>query len=531
MMRLTQILEAGRRNHGSRIAVIDGTRELTYAELHDRVGRLAGALQNLGLQADDRVCILSINSHRNLEALFGIIWAGGIAAPLNYRLSPPELAQIIVHLQAGILFVDDEYLALGLKLREEIGCLKHLVLMSDRQTPVPDVTDYEAAIAATQFAADALRGGDDVASIFFTGGTTALPKGVMQTHANLVASALMYVARWRYTQDMILLASAPMFHVAAAAVIPPALMVGGRIVVMGRFEPAGYTELIERHRVTFANGVPTMFKMILDTPGTADRDLTSLTGMNYGGSPMPVSLLKRLVATFPNARFYATYGLTEVTSAATVSDGVASHDMPEQDWQWHTIGWSVPLTDVRVFDSHDRECAPGEVGEIVIRGPLVMKGYWKNPEATASALRGGWFRSGDLGTSDGAGNFFLIDRLKDMIITGGENVYSTEVEAAIRELTQVSDVAVIGLPDEKWGETVHAVVVANAESGLTEAQVMAHCRGRIAGYKTPRSVEIRKTALPVSGAGKIAKTVLRRERVDALSKARPGALPLDPAGA
>ena len=517
MMRLTQLLDASSRNFGDRVAVVDGLRELTYADLYDRVGRVAGVLKGLGVGSEDRVCVLSLNSHRNLETLFGATWAGGIAAPLNYRLSPAELAQIVEHVQARVLAVDDEHLALGRWLKETVGCLEHIVLMSGRAAEA-GVIHYEAALADAKVPPDALRGGEDTATIFFTGGTTALPKGVMQTHANLVSSALMYVARWGYTRDMVLLGSAPMFHVAAAAVIPPVLMVGGKIVMMGRFDPAGYAELIERHRVTFANGVPTMFKMVLDTPGVSERDLGSVTGMNHGGAPMPVELLKRLVVIFPNARFYSTYGLTEVTSAATVSDGVSRLNMPEHDWEWRTIGWSTPMTDVRVFAEDDRECAPGEVGELAIRGPLVMKGYWKNPEATAAALRGGWFRSGDLGYCDGRGNHFLVDRLKDMIITGGENVYSTEVEAVIREMAQVSDVAVIGLPDEKWGETVHAVVVPWPGVELGEQQVADHCRARIAGYKTPRSVEIRPEPLPLSGAGKIAKNVLRDERIRTMAR-------------
>jgi long-chain acyl-CoA synthetase len=512
MMRLTQILEASHRNFGDKVAIVDGERELTYAELYERTGRAAGLLKALGAVAEDRVCILSLNSHRNLEALFASVWAGAIAAPLNYRLAPAELAKIVDYVEARILLVDDEFLALGRQLLAQSNCLKHLVLMSDRPAE-EGLVDYEAGLAAADIAPDAMRGGDDVATLFFTGGTTGLPKGVMQTHDNLVTSALMYVARWTWTGDMILLGSAPMFHVAAAAVIPPVLMVGGKIVNMPRFDPEGYAALIERHRVTFANGVPTMFKMVLDVPGVEKRDLSSVTGMNHGGSPMPVEMLKRLVILFPNARFYSTYGLTEVTSASTVSVGVARHDLPEQEWEWRTIGYTVPLMDVRVFDAEDRECAPGEVGELVIRGPLVMKGYWKNPEASAVALRDGWFRSGDLGYADAEGNFFLVDRLKDMIISGGENVYSTEVEAAIRELAQVSDVAVIGLPHEKWGETVHAVVVLRPDAELTEGMVVDHCRARIAGYKMPRSVEIRRDPLPLSGAGKIAKTILREDRL------------------
>jgi acyl-CoA synthetase (AMP-forming)/AMP-acid ligase II len=511
-MRLTQMLDEGRRRHPEAVALIDGARQITYGALYERSGRCAGMLQGLGVGAEDRVCILSLNSHRNLEALFGTIWAGGIAAPLNYRLSPAELAGIIAMVDARVLLVDDEFLDLGRRIAADAGCVDHVVLLSD--TPAPDgLIAYEDAIAGAEVPPDAMRGGGDVATIFFTGGTTGLPRGVMQTHDNLVTSALMYVARWSWTSDIILLGSAPMFHVAAAAVIPPVLLAGGKIVMMPKFDPAGYAELIERHRITFANGVPTMFRMIVDAPGFADRDLTSLRGMNMGGSPMPVELLRQLVEGFPNCRFYNTYGMTEVTSAATVSDGVTRLALPEEEWQWHTIGWPTPLTEVRVFRPDDSECSPGEVGELRMRGPLVMKGYWRNPEATEAAIGDGWMRSGDLGYADDRGNFFLVDRLKDMIITGGENVYSTEVEAVIRELDAVSDVAVIGVPHGVWGESVHAAVVLRPGAALAEEQVIAHVRTRLAGYKSPRTVEIRAVPLPVSGAGKIAKTVLRRERI------------------
>ena len=310
-----------------------------------------------------------------------------------------------------------------------------------------------------------------------------------------------------------------MFHVAAAAVIPPVLMVGGKIVMMAKFDPVGYAELIERHRITFANGVPTMLKMVVDEPGVGQRDLTSLRGMNMGGSPVPPELVRRLIETFPNARFYNTYGMTEVTSASTVSDGITGDSLPEHDWQWNTIGWPTPLTEVAVFRPDDTECAPGEIGELRMRGPLVMKGYWKNPEATRAAIGDGWMRSGDAGYADDLGNFFLVDRIKDMIITGGENVYSTEVETVIRAMPQVSEVAVVGIPDVKWGEAVHAAVVPLPGVTIEEAEVVAWCRARIAGYKTPRSVEIRSRPLPVSGAGKIAKTVLRAERIAILTAA------------
>lgn len=514
MMRLTQLLQNAARHFGERTAVIDGELRLSYAMLNDRAGRCAGLLQGLGMGVEDRVCILSLNSHRNLEALFGIAWGGGIAAPLNYRLAPAELAQIVALVEARILLVDDEFLDLGRRIAAEAGCIERIVSIGEHAPPA-DIVDYKAALAQAVAPPDALRRDDDTATIFFTGGTTGLPKGVMQTHTNLVTSALMYVARWKWSEDVVLLGSAPMFHVAAAAVIPPVLLAGGTVVMMPKFDPAGYARLIERHRVTFANGVPTMLQMIVDAPGFAERDLSSLTGMNMGGAMVPVALVERLVEGFPNARFYNTYGMTEVTSAATVSDGITRQALPDEDWQWRTIGWPVPLMDAGIFDVDGEPCAPGRVGEIRMRGPLVMKGYWRNPEATAAALVDGWLRSGDLGYADERGNFFLVDRLKDMIITGGENVYSVEVETAIREMPGVADVAVIGLPDPKWGERVHACVVPEPGSRPTEAEVIAHCRARIAGFKVPRSVDIRDTPLPVSGAGKVSKPTLRAERLAA----------------
>lgn len=512
MMRLTQMLDSARRRHGGKVAIVDGERRLTYAMLHDRTARCAGLLRGLGVGEEDRVCILSLNSHRNLEMLFGTVHAGGIAAPLNYRLAPTELVGIIEMVEARVLAVDAEFLELGQQLAAAAASVEHVILLEDGRAP-DGVIGYERALADARPAPDAMRGGDDTATIFFTGGTTGLPKGVMQTHANLVTSALMYVGRWRWTDELILLGSAPMFHVAAAAVIPPVLMVGGTIVMMPKFDPAGYAALIERHRITFANGVPTMLKMIVDAPGFAERDLSSLTGMNMGGAPVPVALVERLVEGFPNARFYNTYGMTEGTSAATVSDGITRGALPDADWQWTTIGWPVPLMDVRVTDPDGCECAAGQVGEIRMRGPLVMKGYWRNPAATAAAIVDGWLRTGDLGYADERGNFFLVDRLKDMIISGGENVYSVEVETVLRDLDGVADVAVIGVPHEKWGETVHAVIVRRAGAALTEEAVIAHCRARIAGFKVPRSVDIRDTALPLSGAGKVSKPALRAERL------------------
>lgn len=514
-MSIAALLERSAQLHGDRVAIVDGERELTYASLANRVACLAGALLAKGLQPGDRVAILALNSHRYVETLFAVSWAGGISAPLNYRLSEPEIASITDFVEARFLIADDSHAVLAGRLT---SVRPNLVLIHTSDASADDgALCYERLIETANPVPAADCRWDETAALFFTGGTTGLPKGVMQTHGNLVTSALIYVGLFGMSHDTVLLSAAGLFHVAASAVLLPALMAGGRVVLMARFTPEGYLDMIERHGATFVNGVPTMLRLVANVPDRAQRRLDSVRTLLYGGAPMQRDIIGDIVETFPNARCFNTYGQTELTSAASISAGVGlGSDLDDSDG-WASIGHALPGMEIRIVADDGAACAGGATGEIEIRGPLVMKGYWNNPEATANAMRGDWLRTGDLGRVDTAGRAFLVDRKKDMIITGGENVYSAEVEAVLRSHPEVDDCAVVGVPDSMWGERVHAIVVVAAGRTPDGDTLIRHCRSRLAGYKCPRSIELRTEPLPLSGAGKVAKATLRAEVIERLS--------------
>ncbi|GGC70211.1 long-chain-fatty-acid--CoA ligase [Chelatococcus reniformis] len=505
-LRLSQALERAARLRGREEAVVDGERRFTWAEFKARVERLAGALRGLGLEPGGRVAMLAHNSHRYLEFYFGVPWAGGVFTPLNTRLAVPELAAILRDCGAEILIVDEAHAPLVPELAR-LAPLRRLVLGADG--PVPDgFVGYEAMLAAAVPLADAGRGGDDIAALFYTSGSTGAPKGVMHTHANIMYCAVMCAAAVKLDEEATSLICGPLFHVGAAGACIPAMVTAARVVLLPRFEPAEVLRAIDEHRVTAMNLVPTMLRMMLDHPTAGERDLSSLRMLAYGAAPMPEPLLNEALQLMPDAQFVHAYGMTELTASCTALPPryITSH---RHLGKAKSVGRALLGLDLAIVDPEDNILGPGETGEIVARGPTVMKGYWGRPDLTAQTLRNGWLHTGDLGYMDEDGFVFLVDRLKDMIITGGENVYSTEVEEALYALPGVAQCAVIGIPHPKWGESVHAIVVAGPGAELTEAAIMAHCRGRIAGYKCPRSIEIRDTALPLSGANKIDKPALR----------------------
>ncbi|MBO6719750.1 MAG: AMP-binding protein [Rhizobiaceae bacterium] len=510
-MSITALLERSALLHGDKVAIVDGDRQITYAELRDRVARLAAGLKGMGVNKGDRVGILSLNSHRYVESLFAIAWAGAIPAPLNYRLAEREIGGIVDFVETGLLIADDEHRDLA---RSLVSSRPRMTLVHASEKAAKGMTGYEELLTRASPADPVDLGWDDTAALFFTGGTTGLPKGVMQTHGNLISSALIYVGVFQMTNETVLLSAAGLFHVAASAVLLPALMAGGRVVLMSRFTADGFLDMVERHHATFTNGVPTMLRMITNQPGVSQRQLGSVRTLLYGGSPMQRDIMASVIDTFPNARCFNTYGQTELTSAASISAGVVSGDDLSDAEAWSTIGTALPGMEIRVVAENGGVCASDEVGELLVRGPLVMKGYYRNAEATAQTLRDGWLHTGDLARIDANGRAFLVDRKKDMIVTGGENVYSAEVEAALRLHPAVADCAVFGLPDANWGERVHALIVTKPETQATEEEISAHCRLHIAGYKCPRSMEIRTEPLPLSGAGKVAKAALRQEAME-----------------
>jgi long-chain acyl-CoA synthetase len=506
-MYITQGLKRAAQVKPNGVSTVFRDRRRTWRETEERVARLAGGLERLGLSKGGRAAILALNSDRYFEYLFAVPWAGGATVPLNTRLAAPEIAYILEDSGTEILFMDEGFVAMLDPLEEQVAKLKAVVHLGDDKAPA-GMRAYESLLAAKPVE-DAMVGGRELAGIFYTGGTTGKAKGVMLSHQNLVANAANAVAGIGYNTDSVYLHAAPMFHLADGSSTLAVTMVGGTHVFVPKFDPADCLAAIQRERVTNGVFVPTMINMLVNFPRIGEYDISTLTRIMFGASPMPEAILRKALEVLPGCRFIHGYGMTEVAPIATLLDPRYTTLEGPYAGRIRSCGQAAVLCEVKIVDEQDNEVPRGTAGEVLVRGPNVMLGYWNKPEATAQALRGGWMHTGDGGYMDEQGFVYIVDRLKDMIITGGENVYSAEVESAISSLDSVAEVAVIGIPDDTWGESVHAIVVPRPGRTLTPEQVTAHCRTQIAGYKCPRSVEIRSEPLPLSGAGKILKTALR----------------------
>jgi long-chain acyl-CoA synthetase len=495
-----------------RTAVVDGDLRRSYAEIGERCARLAGALEDLGVAEGGVVGILALNSAVHLELWLGIPRAGRVMNDLNFRLAPAELAFILDDCDTRVLVVDDAHLQTGLELLERAEKLERLVLAGAADLP-DGVLRYEDLLAAAAPQPPSAAGGDDLAGIFYTGGTTGLPKGVMLSHANLVVNAKHMMIALPYAREDVYLHAAPMFHLADGASTYALTWAAGTHVIVPAFDPALVARTIEAERITKALLVPTMINMLINHPAVGQHDLSSLQRVLYGASPMPAEV-QRACAEKLGCEMAQAYGMTEAAPIVTVLSAEAHTRGLAGEEPWATrlrsAGRQVPGVRAEVRRADGTRCDPGEAGEIYVQGPNVMQGYWNRPEETEAALVGdGWYRSGDMAYADEGGYLFVVDRAKDMIISGGENIYSVEVENAIYEHAAVLEAAVIGVPDERWGERVHAVVVLRESVTCDEEEIVAHCRERIAGYKLPRSVEFRAEPLPKSGAGKVLKRDLR----------------------
>ncbi len=504
-MYLTQGLHRAVQQQPDRVMTICGERRRTFAEVADRVARLAGALRDLGVADGDRVAMLALNSDRYNEYLLAVPWANAVLNPVNVRWSIPEIAYSLQDSGTRVLLVDDAFAAAVPALQEAVPGLDTVIHAGDGPVP-PGALGYEELIAAAGPVADARRSGDELAGVFYTGGTTGFPKGVMLSQANLATSWLGSAATGCFGRaGSRTLHVAPMFHLADLAYWGATLLTGGSHVMIPAFSPVAVMDAIARHRVSDMLLVPTMIQLLVDHPEAREHDLTSLRSVVYGASPISPAVLERAMKTLPGAEFTQAYGMTELSPVATIltpADHAAGH--------LSSAGRAAPHAEVRVVDPAGAPVAAGTVGEVAVRGGHVMQGYWNKPEETAAALRGGWMHTGDGGYLDDQGYLYVVDRIKDMIITGGENVYSTEVENALAAHPAVAQCAVIGVPDPHWGERVHAVIVPHPGASVTLEELRAHAKTLIAGYKAPRSLEIAE-ALPLSGTGKVLKRELRQQ--------------------
>ncbi|WIY27497.1 long-chain-fatty-acid--CoA ligase [Parasedimentitalea psychrophila] len=508
-MQISSLLRRAAQINPDGIATIFQERQQSWRQMADRVARLAGALQLLGMGPGDRVALLSLNSDRFLEYFYATVWGGGAMMPMNTRWAPAECAYALNDAGAEILLVDDAFKDAALAIKPLVPGLKTIVYCGDGDTPA-GMENYEDMLAAAEPAVDAGRGGDDLAGIFYTGGTTGFPKGVMLSHTNFYVGGVSNAHEMNMRDGTVYLHAAPMFHIADLIWFTALTFMAGTHVVIPTFTPDGTLEAIEKHRPSQTLLVPVMLQMILRSDKLANTDISSLTQIAYGASPITESVLIEAFGKFPNVAFLQAFGQTELSPVATILQTDYHVLEGPKAGKLRSAGRPTRVCEIRIVDEDNNELPQGSVGQISVKGPITMLGYWNNPEVTAETIRDGWLLTGDAGYMDSEGFIFLMDRLKDMIVSGGENVYSAEVENALGQHPAVATSAVIGIPSDQWGESVHAIVILHPDATVTPAELQAHCHQLIAGYKCPRSVEFRSDPLPLSGANKVLKTELRK---------------------
>ena len=506
-MSIVDGLKKSVRERPQKIASICGDSRLTFQEMDERVNRLSSALSSLGIARGDRVAVLSLNCHRFFELYYGVAQLGAIVVPINFRLQPPEIKYIVDHSGSRAFAVDPALASLVEAVRPQLESVEHFISMSD--DPREGYLSYEILLASGSPDFNAPQVSDDeLLGLFYTSGTTAEPKGVMLTHKNMLANIAHSEGVYNYLPEDIYLHAAPMFHLADGAAVFSHTSRGATQVFIPRFEPKHLLETVASERVSLLLLVPTMVNFVLQQPDLGSYDLSSLRHLTYGASPIAPDLLRRAMKAL-NCQFAQGYGLTEASPLLTVLTHQDHLVDEKSEGRLASCGKPVKGVDVRVVKEDGAEVNPGEVGEIIARGPNIMRGYWKRPQDTDDAVRDGWLHTGDLATVDEEGYIYLVDRKKDMIVTGGENVYSTEVEAVLYAHPAVKEAAVIPIPDPDWGEAVHACIALRDDKQITAEELTEFCRERMANYKVPRSIEFIEGELPKGGTGKILKKQLR----------------------
>lgn len=500
--------------HPNKPGVRFGERLVSWKELETRCRSLAAGLQGLGVSKGDRVAYLGQNSHRYFECYYAPSLIGAILVPLNNRHSLAEKIECVKDCMPKALLFDQGFAEEAHTIAGACGCVRTRVYAGEGPAP-PDAHPYETLIEeAGNARAGRLDGvtssGDDTLIIFYTGGTTGKPKGVMLSHNNLLFNAMGTAPLFRFQPNEVHLMTGPMFHLGTGSRVYSSVYSGAQTVILSRFEPGTVLAAIERHRVNVLVLVPTMLKMLLEHPDIDHTDLSSVRLLSYGAASMPLTLIRWALERLPSAVFAQSYGQTETSPVVAVL-GPEQHDPAGADTdKLGSIGRPVPYADVRIFNDDSQPLDRGEVGEIVLRGPQVMRGYWNQPELTAEAFRGGFHHTGDAGYFDEDGFLHLAGRTKDMIVTGGENVYPVETENVLSQHPAVSESAVIGIPDDHWGEAVHAVVRLNSGEQVKESALIEYCRARLAHYKCPAGITFRAEPMPLSSVNKVMKSELRK---------------------
>jgi fatty-acyl-CoA synthase len=499
--------------YGSKIGIVDGEKRFTYTDYDQRINRFANALTSLGIGRGDVISFITYNSHQLLEAYYAVPQIEGILNPINIRLSHHEIEYILNHAETKVLCFHKDFLSLVEKMRDQLSGVERYIVLEPAETP--DWTlEYEALLANSSPDAEIDLDGideDAVIELFYTSGTTGKPKGVQVTNRSLYIHTLTAIPGFQVSDHDTLLHVVPLFHVNGWGSPQFLTAVGGKHVMLRKIDFGDMLRLIEEERVTKLLGVPTIFNGMLQHPDLKKYDLSSLEEVIIGGAPSPLSLIEALEREI-GCRAYVGYGLTETTPFIVIARPKPHLEMDEKERQAIQVKTGLPLVGVRirVVDELGRDVPRDEksIGEIIVRGNQVMKGYLKDLDGTKSVLVNGWFHTGDMAVVDEEGYITIVDRKKDIIISGGENISSMEVEKVIQDHPAVFEVVVIGVPDEKWGEVPKALIVVKPGEQVTEQEIINHVKGYLASYKAPKSVEFR-SEFPKGGTGKILKQELK----------------------
>jgi acyl-CoA synthetase (AMP-forming)/AMP-acid ligase II len=512
-MRVGDIPEIVAHRAGTTVAIREGDRAITFSALRDDCWRLSNALLDLAAPGD-RVAILAENCPEYAMSYYAVPGAGMALTFLNYRLAPRELVHIIGDADPVVLLVEAKYCDTIRGIRDQIPGVRAIFVIGGAQGEWPGFEELVARGEPRR--PDVAIAESDLAWLLYTSGTTGLPKGAALTHTNVLAGVTNALVSWDPLRPggnaglgaPVFLLTFPLFHIAGFGLVVQHMR-ASTVVILRNFNPEEWFRLIETWRVTDTSAAPTMIAMLLEHPARLHHELGSLRCVGYGASAMPAAVLLRAKACWPDVRFLTGFGMTELAGNVMVLTA-EEHDLAvEQDLPLlNSVGRDMLLSRVRVVDAQGRDAAVGEEGEIVVRGDQVLSGYWRNPAATAAAFSDGWFHTGDIGRRDAAGYLYIVDRLKDMIISGGENVYPREVEELLYRHEAVLEAAVIGIPHATWGEEVVAVITRRQGHQFDAAALIEFCRGQIAGYKRPRAVAF-VDELPKNASGKVLKRQLR----------------------